>query len=208
MLSPDIRLLGTGEAPEVFRELARLHSEEIEGGFLTSLGPRVLAKLYEGICSSPDAFIYTASVDGRIVGFLCGSTNTRRVYKHVLRRHGLSLVLAAAPSLFSWGNIRLSFETLRYPAKSVPEGLPAAEILNFCVTQRLHRAGIGRNLFAAMTTEFHRRGIPQIRIVTGATQYSAIQFYQKFGATPAGTIDVHSRTVSQLFRYSIPETVR
>jgi len=207
MLSPDIRLLGTGETPEVFRELAQLHSEEIEGGFLTSLGPRVLAKLYEGICSSPDAFILTASVDERIVGFLCASTNTGRVYKHVLRRHGVGLVLAAAPSLFSWRNITRSFETLRYPAKSVPAGLPGAEILNFCVTQRLHRAGIGRNLFVAMTTEFHRRGIPQIRIVTGATQYSAIQFYQKIGATPAGTIDVHSRTVSQLFRYSIPETV-
>jgi ribosomal protein S18 acetylase RimI-like enzyme len=208
MVSPEIRLLRTDEAPEVFRELARLHAEEIDGGFLTSLGPRVLAKLYEGMCSSADAFIFTASIDDRIVGFLCGSTNTPRVYKHVLRRQWPGLVRAAAPRMFSWRNIRLSLETLRYPAQGVLQGLPAAEILNFCVTHRLHRGGIGRNLFVAMVTEFQRRGIPQIRIVTGATQFSAIQFYQKLGATPAGTIDVHSRTVSQLFRYSIPKTVR
>jgi ribosomal protein S18 acetylase RimI-like enzyme len=208
MPSPDIRLLGTDEAPDVFRELARLHSEEIDGGFLTSLGPRVLAILYEGIGSSPDAFIFTASVDGRIVGFLCGSTNTRRVYRHVLREQWLGLVRAAGPKLFNLRNLRLSLETLRYPSKRVPEGLPAAEILNFCVTHHLHRAGIGRNLFVAMTTEFRRRGIGQIRIVTGPTQGSAIQFYQKFGATRVGTIDVHSRTGSELFRYSIPEIVR
>src|SRR4051794_3051721 len=130
MLSPEIRLLGTDEAPKVFRELARLHSEEIHSGFLTSLGPRVLAKLYEGIGSSPDAFIFIASLDGRIVGFLCASTNTRHVYKHVLKQQWLGLVRAAARSLLSWRNLRLSLETLRYPAKRLPEGLPAAEILN------------------------------------------------------------------------------
>jgi ribosomal protein S18 acetylase RimI-like enzyme len=199
----EIRLLAARESPEIYAELARLHAEEISGGFLTSLGTPLLARLYRAIGRSPDAFILTASLEKHVVGFLCASTDTRRVYRYVLSRSWIHLIPALARRIFSWQTVRRCWETLRYPTRSPVPDLPGAEILNFCVTQKLQRAGIGQALFAAMKDEYRRRDIRRIRIVTGANQLSAIRFYEKLGAEPVGTIEVHARTESRLFRYSI-----
>lgn len=202
---PEIAVLAAAEPAEVFAELARLHTEEISDGFLTSLGTRFLRELYRAIGRSPHAFILSASSDGHVVGFLCGATDTRQVYRHVLTRAWPYLLPALVPRLFNWRTVQRCWETLRYPSRTPAPDLPSAEILNFCVTQRMHRTGIGRRLFAAMEAEFLRRGVRQIRIVTGAAQLSAIQFYEKLGAEPAGTIEVHARGESRLFRYSIQD---
>src|SRR5438105_13458477 len=105
MHQPEIRLLSGSEAPEVFAELARLHSEEISGGFLTSLGTPLLANLYRAIGRSTHAFILVATLDGRVVGFLCGSTDTPKVYRHVLTRAWPYILPALARHLFSWGTV-------------------------------------------------------------------------------------------------------
>jgi ribosomal protein S18 acetylase RimI-like enzyme len=205
MALPEIRLLAAAEAPEAFADLARLHAEEISSGFLTSLGTGLLARLYGAIGRSPDAFILTASANQHIVGFLCASTDTRRVYRYVLVHAWRHLLPALARHLLSWRTLRRCWETLRYPARSPVPDLPGAEILNFCVTQKLQRSGVGRALFSAMEGEYRRRGVRCIRIVTGANQLSAIRFYEKLGAEPVGTIEVHARTESRLFRYSIQD---
>lgn len=203
MTSPEIAQVSSKDSPTVFAALAALHAEQISGGFLTSLGTPLLAQLYRAIASSPDAFIVVARIEGSIAGFLCASVDTRRVYRHVLRRAGLRLIPKLAGRLFQWRTVVRCWETLRYPSKSGPSDLPSAEILNFCVTQKVQRSGIGRKLFSAMEAEFARRGIGEIRIVTGATQHSAIEFYRKIGATPAGAIEVHAHSESKLFRYRI-----
>jgi len=207
MATPDIRVLEKRdrETSSLFLDLARLHSEEIQDGFLTSLGIPVLAKLYQGISTSPDAFIVVASAGGKTVGFLCASADTRRVYRGVLTKQWRALVLAAAPRLISWPTIKRAIETLRYPTRRRLVDLPPAEILNFCVTHRMHRSGIGGRLFAAMIAEFRRRGVRKIRIVTGSNQHSAIAFYEKIGASLVDTIAVHADTASKVFSYPIPD---
>ena len=205
MAPPDIRLLRPDEEPEVYEELARLHAKEISGGFLTSLGTAVLARLYRAIGQSPHAFILAASSNGHVVGFLCASTDTRKVYRHVLSRSWMHLLLPLVRRVFSWRTMRHCWETLRYPAHSPVPNLPAAEILNFCVTQKQQGLGIGQALFAVMKDEYRRQGVSQIRIVTGANQLSAIRFYEKIGAELVGRIEVHARTESRLFRYSIQD---
>lgn len=199
----EIGLLGADAQPEAYLQLARLHAEEISEGFLTSLGTGMLVRLYRAIGRSPHAFIITAGNEGHIDGFLCASVDTRRVYRDVLVHGWARLLPVLACRLLTWRTVRRCLETLRYPSRVQAPDLPAAEILNFCVRHDLQRSGIGRRLFSAMEAEFIRRGIRQIRIVTGANQQSAIRFYEKLGAEPVGTIEVHARTESRLFRYSI-----
>ncbi len=205
MQPAEIRLLSSSESPELFTEIARLHAEEISEGFLTSLGVPLLSRLYRAIACSPHAFILVAGGDGHIVGFLCGSTDTGEVYRHVLTRSWPHILPKLAGRVFRWTTVKRLWETIRYPSRTPSPDLPSAEILNFCVTGRLQRSGVGRRLFAVMESEFSRRGVREIRIVTGAQQLSAIHFYEKIGAEPAGSIEVHSQSESRLFRYSIKE---
>lgn len=203
MVHPDVRLLTLEDGTVAHIQLARLHAEEISGGFLTSLGIPLLTRLYAAISRSPSAFTLICTVDGTIGGFLCASTDTAKVYRQVLRRAWLHLFPALLRRIFSWNTVHRCWETLRYPSRSSHADLPKAEILNFCVSGHLQRSGIGRRLFAAMEDEFRRRGISQIRIVTGKGQESAIRFYEKLGAEAVGIIEVHAQVESRLFRYSI-----
>lgn len=203
MPSYQIRLLGCDERAETFAHLARLHSEEIGGGFLTSLGMPLLQRLYRTINETPHAFILVAGTDTEIVGFLCASLNTKRVYRSVFSRAWIYFLPMIVRRIFSWRTIRSIWETLRYPGREFVPDLPAAEILNFCVSRKCQRGGIGRALFDAMEREYSRRGIDRIRIVTGAAQTSAIAFYEKIGATPVAMIEVHARAESRVFCYSI-----
>lgn len=205
MQPAEIRLLSSSESAGVFTELARLHAEEISEGFLTSLGVPLLSRLYRAIARSPHAFILVAGAEGHIVGFLCGSTDTGKVYRHVLTRAWPQILPKLVGRLARWSTVKRLWETVRYPSRTPSPDLPSAEILNFCVSGRLQRSGVGRRLFAATESEFSRRGIREIRIVTGAQQLSAIRFYEKIGAQPAGSIEVHTQSESRLFRYSIQD---
>jgi GNAT superfamily N-acetyltransferase len=205
MAGLEIRLLGPAEPPATWGALARLHATEIQGGFLTSLGLPVLERLYRAISRSPHAFLLVADDGGGIMAFLCASTNTSRVYRHVLLTAWPTLLPVLARKLLRWSTVRRCWETLRYPGEASGPDLPGAEILNFCVEGSRQGQGIGRALFTAMQEEYRRRGIRRIRIVTGAGQESAIRFYDKMGAKLVGRLQVHANVESRMYVFTIQD---
>jgi ribosomal protein S18 acetylase RimI-like enzyme len=205
MPEPDIRLLSANEPRDVFLQLACLHVDEISDGFLTSLGVPVITELYRAVSRCPNAFIVTANLDGRLLGFLCASTNTRLVYHHVLLRTWRPLLPLIVRHLFRRRTLVRCWETLTYPTRTTAPDVSVAEILNFCVADDVQRTGLGRKLFGTMETEYFRRGIRSIRIVTGAKQKKAIRFYEKIGAKLFGRTEVHAHSESLIFSYTIAE---
>jgi ribosomal protein S18 acetylase RimI-like enzyme len=197
-----------GAKPQAFwDQLARLHQEEIDGGFLSSLGVRTLALLYAALARSPytTLIVAIAGPDEGVVAFICGSADTRQVYKYVLLRHGLRFLPALVPRMFSFCTLKRIVETLLYPVKGdVAVNLPRAEILNFCVSRTMQRKGLGRGLFDSLMDEFRARRLAARKIVTGATQHKAQRFYESVNAVRVGAIEVHKGAESVLFRYDIP----
>ncbi len=203
MAELEIRLLARNEPLLIYQSLAKLHASEIHGGFLTSLGLPVLERLYRAIHGSPHAFVLIAEREGKPVGFLCASTNTKRVYRRIVLTSWPSLLPVLVGKIARWSTVRRIWETLRYPSKAPAPDLPDAEILNFCVDGKQQGRGIGRALFAAMQEEYRRRGVRKIRIVTGAGQHSAIRFYDKMGADPVGRLEVHANVESKMYVFTI-----
>lgn len=204
----DCQLLTSDADPAVWRRVAKLHCQQITGGFLTSLGPQFVSRLYRSLVASPEVFLIAAQVDSEIVGFICGSVDTRRAYRDSLPRLCWSLPIVLT-KLASFASIKRVWETLRYPSRQTAVELPAAEILNFCVAGSCQGRGIGRRLFAELETEFRRRGVESIRIVTGGQQRQAQRFYAAVGASLAGTIEVHRGSPSLVYTHTIsPEAPR
>lgn len=204
MAALEILQLPAPARPHDYRDIARLHAEEIREGFLTSLGRPVLEKLYRAIHRSPHAFILVARENGVTVGFLCASLDTRQVYRRVMLTAWPHLLPALLRRVLSWDTVRRCWETVRYPNRPPPVAdLPAAEILNFCVTSQRQSTGVGRALFAAMEQVYRTRGIARIRIVTGARQLAAIRFYERIGARCVAKIEVHAAVESRLFVHTI-----
>jgi len=187
-----------------FSQLALLHQDEIKQGFLSSLGPKFLQRLYQSLSCSPHAFIFIAIREGNILGFICGSTNTRKVYRDFFVTSGLRTMFTLFPKLVTRNRIQRVAETLLYPFQNRGPDLPSSEILNFCVDKNMQRIGIGKQLFERLTAEFCDRQVDCIRIVTGATQVSAQRFYESVSADKYTELEIHSGQQSFIYTYQIP----
>lgn len=196
-----------GLPAELARAVARLHMAAIHRGFLSSLGEPFLTSLYEGLARSRTAFVITATYGGDLLGFICGATSTRSAYlDFMLSRRAPRALLRLLPKLVSLATVRRVAETLLYPARRTEVPLPSAEILNFCVDETRRGQGVGRRLFEALSREFDRRNVREIRIVTGAEQASAQVFYDRVGAHRAAELEIHEGMTSIVYTYSIPQS--
>jgi len=211
---------------EQIAAVARLHAAEVGEGFLTSLGESVLRLLYHHIGTSPRCGLFVAYAmagsaasnaaqrpshgaagtehDGtEPLGYICGTRDTRALYREFLWRRWPAALPTLAPRLLSPGRLRRAFETLRYPGQR-PIDLPPAEIINFVVAPAARGRGVAPALFADLMRWFAAQPVAAVRIVTGERQVRAHGFYEKVGAELAGRTSVHRGVRSRAYVYRLP----
>jgi ribosomal protein S18 acetylase RimI-like enzyme len=183
-MTPPLRPARADDAATV----AALHAERISEGFLVTLGPRFLARLYRRIALSPSAVLVVAESGDRIVGFVAAASSTRRLYGEFLRRDAVPAGLAAAPAALRAP--RRVWETLRYG--SGDGDLPAAEVLSIAVAANAGGRGIGGALLAAALEELTVAGVPAARVVTAAGNDAALAMYERAGFRRRTRTEVHA----------------
>lgn len=184
-----------------FRNIAEIHKSEIYTGFLSTFSTKFLCRLYKTIASSKYSFVFAAVHKDEIIGFICGSTNTKRVYLDFFLNHGFAIIPVLLRKLMTPERIWHTIETLVYPNRKDIMDLPKSEILNFCVRNEFQRKGVGHQLFKFMIDEFRNRNIYNFKIITGANQIKAQHFYHLMGARLVLNIEVHKGIQSLLYVY-------
>src|SRR4051812_15939696 len=104
--------------------VAALHADRIGEGFLVTLGPAFLRRLYRRIVRSPRAFAVVAEPPAdanrgdrlRVAGFVAVAENTRALYREFLLHDGLVAGLAATRGIVRAP--KAVAETLRYGLRS------------------------------------------------------------------------------------------
>ena len=200
-----IKKLTPNSPEEYFSQIAKIHQDEIVEGFLSTFGVKFLSKLYCNLCDSPYAFLYVAIINNRICGFICGSTDTSKVYKYFIMRNGILILPLIIPKILSFKKIGRMLETLIYPQKKANVGLPKNEILNFCISHDFQRKGIGKKLFKVLIKEFKNLNFNKIKIVTGVNQIKAQRFYESVGAIKFTDIEIHRDSKSFIYIYTVRE---
>jgi ribosomal protein S18 acetylase RimI-like enzyme len=184
-MTPPLRAGRAEDAPAV----AALHSERIGEGFLVTLGPRFLARLYRRIALSSTAVLVVAESDDRIVGFVAAASNTRRLYGEFLRHDVVLAGLAAAPAVLRAP--RRVWETLRYGTAGDGD-LPAAEVLSIAVAADAGGRGIGGALLATALEDLAATGVPAARVVTAVGNDAALAMYERAGFRRRARTEVHA----------------
>jgi ribosomal protein S18 acetylase RimI-like enzyme len=182
-MSPLVRAGHPGDAAAV----AALHSERIGEGFLVTLGPRFLTRLYRRIARSPTAVLLVAEAGDRVVGFVAATTSTNRLYAEFLRRDAIPAAVAAAPRILRAP--RRVWETLRYGTSD--HDLPPAEILSIAVAADATGQGTGSALLDAALIELAQLGVEAVRVVTTVGNHSAIEMYERVGFSRRRRTEVH-----------------
>ncbi len=186
-----------------FVACGELHAAVISGGFLRELGTPFLTKLYKALSRSPQSFVLLARTGGQVVGLIVGSANTGQLMSSLLVRHGWRFLPNMGQIVLNRRTAIKISELILYPKKNSFQNLPNAEIVNFCVATDWQGRGVGQKLFETLVGEFARRGVRQIRIVTGESQIKAQNFYRSVGAEPVGSVSIHTGQSSAVFVYNI-----
>jgi ribosomal protein S18 acetylase RimI-like enzyme len=184
--------------PSDLGAVAALHADRIDEGFLSSLGPGFLRRLYRRVLRRSDGFVLVATGDAStgapVLGFVAGVGSVGALYRSFLVRDGVVAGVLAAPRLVR--AVPRALETLRYP--SATGALPDAEILAVAVDRSAAGAGIGRALVAAGTAEFARRGTSTAKVVTTDDNTAALAMYRACGFVTAAGVEVHAGRASEV----------
>jgi ribosomal protein S18 acetylase RimI-like enzyme len=186
--------------------IAELHATGINEGFLASLGPRFLSRLYGRMVTSRRAFLLVAydsqASSQQIVGFVAGTESVPRLYREFLLRDGVVAGIVAAPHLAR--AVPKLVETLRYGANDAQPGQPMAgtetELLSLAVAPEARRRGVGGLLVDSFHSAAKDSGSVTARVVVGATNDAAIRLYQGGGFVEAQRFELHAGTESLLLR--------
>jgi glycosyltransferase involved in cell wall biosynthesis/ribosomal protein S18 acetylase RimI-like enzyme len=181
--------------------MARLHAAGLPDAFLPTLGHRFLTRMYRALATDPQAVALVAeNVDG-VVGFAAGVVSVGGFYQRFARRHGAAAALAAAPRLARPTVLRRLLETVRYPARAGDNGgpLPDAELLAIAVAPERRAGGTGRALADGVLHGLAERGATEIKVVVGAANNGANDFYARVGFRHAGQLFVHQGTASNVW---------
>jgi len=176
---------------------AALHAGQIREGFLASLGPRFLGRLYRRVPHVPGSFLLVVEAEGRIAGFLAGSVDVRALYREFLIRDGAFAVFDCA-----WRFIRSPrrvFETLRH-GTSEEGGEP--ELLAVAVDPEARGLGGGRALVEGFLTEIARRGRSTAHVVVASGNDRAVALYRRTGFAVVERFELHRGSESLLMRHS------
>jgi len=190
-----IREALAGEAATV----ARLHAEGIPDGFLVSLGPAFLRRLYARAIRSGRAEVLVATAaSGEVVGFVAVADDVRAFFTDFLVRDGVAAAFTAAAGVLRAP--RSVFETLRYGGR-VPAAGPAAEILALAVDPGARGRGLGTALAAAAIAGVRSRGGERVRVLTAVGNDAAARAYTGAGMRRRGRDAVHGDVVQDVFEW-------
>ncbi|MCZ7535489.1 MAG: GNAT family N-acetyltransferase [Acidimicrobiia bacterium] len=180
--------------------LAALHATRISEGFLPTLGPRFLTRLYRRLILDPDSFAIVADEGGDVVGFAAAASDIGALYRSFLLRDGVVASIGAAPALLrSWRRV---IETLRYPEGSAD--LPDAEILSVAVDATAGGRGVGTKVVTEALSRLRDSGVSSAKVVVGADNETALAMYRRCGFENAARIEVHGGRASEVLVWKAP----
>ena len=186
--------------------IAAIHAERIAEGFLVTLGPAFLGRLYRRIASSSSAFVLVVDRPQsgapnraeRVSGFIAVAESTAALYREFLLRDGIVAGFAATRGIVRAP--RAVSETLRYGLRGGRERghTRGAEVLATAVSADLGKQGIGTRLVRAAVEELARRGAGSARVVTATGNLAAVRVYEQGGFRLSGVDEVHRGVTQQL----------
>ena len=178
--------------------LAHLHTDGISTGFLPSLGPRFMRRLYRALIGYEQAVVLVADDGNGPVGFVAGVLDTGAFYKHFIRHHGLAAGWAALPRALHPLVMKRVWESLRYEGADHA----AAELLATALVAEARGRGLGTRLGKQFLTELAQKGASEVTVVVGSDNAQAIAAYLKMGFVPSGTMEVHTGEESAVMSWS------
>lgn len=164
-------------------EVVSVHIESFPDFFLSFLGRGFLTVYYKGCCLDNNSIcLVTVESDGRISGFVAGSSNPQRFYHRLLVKYWYLFMMAAViPVMRSPQILGRLLRARHYPSET-PSGERNAGLYSIAVAPWGQKGGRGKMLLDCFLKEAKKRGCTRIYLTTDRDGNDRVNiFYQTFG---------------------------
>ena len=181
--------------------VALLHKEGIPTGFLSSLKTDLLAKMYGIIIEDGYCFVYVQ--DDAVCGFITCSTDSKALYKKIVRKNVFGLIPLFLKRIFSVSFIKRSLESFLIPfrtgegEKKADEVMP--ELLSIVISKNVQAKGLGTELLIALEAELRAGNVKKYKVIAGDNLISANKFYLKSGFVVKEKLELHKGQISNVY---------
>jgi ribosomal protein S18 acetylase RimI-like enzyme len=168
--------------PNDLPQVVEAHLRSFPGFFLTFLGPRFLALMYESIATDPEGAIVVASSGTVIVGFVAGVRRQGGFYRRMVGSRKWAFGLASLGALVKRPNIAPRLLRAFTRPQEAEMACTEACLMSIAVRPEFSGKGIGKNLVHAFLMEMDKRGAAAICLTTDRDNNDIVNgFYQKLG---------------------------
>lgn len=182
-----------------YRQIARIHMECLEVGFLSTLGENFLTLLYASIDECPSAILIVERKGDQVVGFVAGARSMRPIYFQLFRRLP-KLIWALRGIVFSPRKIWRIVEIILHSNSDNPGQRGAShELLSIAVSPNFRGKGIATKLYNRLRRYCEKRGVSSFCILVGDDLKAAKLFYTKMGAIVVGECSLHANKRSLIY---------
>ena len=184
---------------KILRQVGKLHAENLDQGFLSTLGASFLSLMYRAIDECESAVLLVETRELGVVGFVSGAESMSLIYRQMFR-HWPQLIRSLLPSLLNPVRVWRILEILlhsRHEANS--GGLPSFELLSIAVDPEYRGQGVSERLYRGLINHCKALKKPAFKIIVGEVLLPAHRFYGRMGAGVVGEVCVHGDQRSLIY---------
>jgi ribosomal protein S18 acetylase RimI-like enzyme len=185
---------------DIYQQVAQIHIENINQGFLSTLGEGFLTLMYQAIDESPSSTLIVEKYDEKVVGFVAGGSSFNHIYREMFR-HLPRLLYTLSPAFLRPSTILKIFKIVSYTNAEKPLGtLSHYELYSIAVKKKSRGKGVAKKLYTGLKHYFDDIEASEFKIVVGKSLTDANMFYIKMGAEPQKEISIHEGAKSIVYR--------
>jgi len=181
-------------------QLAALHYQNINKGFLPKLGISFLKSLYRFFVTRE--LVLVSKDEDKVLGFVSCAITSKGIMKRFMFYSPQAIFKLLFALMRKPGLIKPLLESLRasgLPEQESGEEIPETELLSISVSQQAQKGGIGTQLLIALEQELKQRIIRKYKVIAGKKLTGANKFYLKNGFVFAKQILIHEDDILNVY---------
>jgi ribosomal protein S18 acetylase RimI-like enzyme len=181
-------------------QLATLHHQTINKGFLPKLGISFLESLYRFLTTQE--LVLVCKDEDKVLGFVSCAMSSKGIMKRFVFNSPSGILKLMVALLKKPGLTKPLLETLRssdLSEQGTREEIPETELLTIAVSPEVQQGGIGTQLISALEQELKNRNIFKYKVIAGKKLTGANKFYLKNGFVFAKQILIHEDDILNVY---------